>query len=235
MKTIEEFLKWDGSDITEHIINHPFEEQEENKIKYLKIEYNGSFIIGVRRFCKTGITSIVDEMKSFFNLPKNGTHQLRLSGKKYVLIRPTTQYINNKIYIQNYLTLQDIPPITDPIFIDKVKQILAFREIMGITKTFSSSIQILNGSNGSYPISYYEPGYSKNDQDRVIPETLIDEWFKDISLDNYIRQMLNITDIDSCNEKIMILRNQLNSVIERIDPSSIIYTDIVVSRLIRRL
>ena len=227
-----DFLKWDGTDVTEHLSKVKAFECKSGKRTFVCIKASDEIIYCMRRTCKNSLPAIIDEIKTFFKLVKVGTHQIVHKSKRYLLLKLISP---QKGVIQDELTLKDIReqhPENNWIMTEQIQQILAFRELCGVTLSCESSIRIREGKLYAYPISFYEPGVVFGDTKQVIATTLLDKWFKNKTLEECIKNLVKIKTTQDIPERIFEIRNHINMIVERIDKSQITYVDFIISRIL---
>lgn len=235
-------FRWDGSDITNIISGCDIYTGNFNKLKYWIIHFNehdndhDNDKIGdndhdkeicIVRTSKNTLSCLVDEIKSVFNLEKIGTHWCKINGKIYILFKCV--YDKNG-YIKEETTLSNF----DNILLlnkDKIQEVFVFRELLGVTCSYESSIIV---RENKIPISFYEPNMTTEDV-KVIPGTVLDKWFEDTSIDQVVKRLCKINNIDELPMVLYELRNKLEKIIERVDKRAITYKDCIMNRITQRL
>lgn len=249
-------FKWNGTDVTDIINKSRIFEVVYNKITYWKIIYdNGNNLeeeICIVRSTTGSTSSIIDELKPIFGLPKLGTHWCKNDGKdnrkNHTVNKNTTKkflilikcistpdgFIRREDSLRTYMTRLNIT--TDNIenlLKLQVQEIYAFRELLGITKTFDSSIIIREGKGKNvYPVSFYEPSISNNNG-RIIPGIVLETWFEDIDLDDVICKLVNINNVNNLTDRVCKIRSDAEIIIKRIDQENIGIVDIICSKIIQ--
>lgn len=226
---------WDGTDISDIISECDIYEAKHNKIKYWVIHsipgLNGTYNeICIVKSTKTTIPCLVDELKDVFSLPKLGTHWCRINSKYYILIKPNK---TPEGYIKEEITLNMIDIQTDLLRL-QIQEVFAFRELLGVTCSFESSIIIREGKSGVYPISYNEPNMTIGDT-KVIPGTVLDKWFGDTTIDDVVQKLCRINNIDKLAKILHELRGKIENIIEKVDRRSITYKNLIIDRITQRL
>jgi len=230
-------MLWNGTDITDLISKCDVYGAKFNKLNYWVIQYtdvetNKKYEeVCIVRSATNSLPCLIDELKSVFGLPKIGTHWCRLSGKIYILIRPTK---TPEGLVKEETTL-NMYNHGDGLMKMQIQEIFAFRELLGVTCSFESSIIIREGKSGPYPISFYEPNMKPTDGSKIIPATVLDKWFDDTSIDNVVKKLCKINTIDNLTMILHTLRNNINDVIERVDRRLITYGSLIVERITLRL
>jgi hypothetical protein len=229
-------FKWDGTDVTEFISKCDIFGAKFNRLKYWVIQYTDpetkkiSEDTCIIKSSKNSLPCLVDELKVIFGLPKLGTHWCRLNGKTYTLVK-CIRTIEG--YIKEEITLNMIA-VSTPLLIMQIQEVFAFRELLGVTCSYESSIIIREGKTGPYPISFNEPNMATGDN-KVIPFTILDKWFEDSNLDDVVKRLCRINNIDRLATVIYELRKQIDEIIERVDRRAITYKNCIIDRITERL
>ena len=236
---------WDGTDITDLINKCNIYEAKFNKIKYWVIKFSDSNNntdsdnpdsdnnideICIVRTVKNSLPCLVDELKVVFELPKLGTHWCRINNKNYILIR-TIKTKTGDIKEEITLNMIDVPTYMMRL---QIQEVFAFRELLGVTCSFESSIIIREGKSTSYPISFYEPNMTTGDT-KVIPTTVLDKWFVETSIDEVVKRLCRINNINGLPMLLHNLRNKIEEIIERVDRRAITYKNLIIDRITQRL
>jgi hypothetical protein len=228
-----DIMKWDGSDITNQISNIDRFETYHGTDTYLSLKFPDKYVHCIIRSCISSVSNIIDELKPSFGLQKIGTHQLMIGSKRFILFRV---YLDSEGNIITYNTLKTlIYDDDDMLFRCQVQLIFAFRELFGIKKTYESSIRIRSGKLYSYPISFYEPNVTYDEIELIMSDKLLNKWFYDISLDECVKKLLNITKVDDIGDRLMKINDEMESVITRLDRTQIAYRNLVMARIGRRV
>lgn len=247
-------LKWDGSDITTYVKNCQITSGKYGRYRYLKLVHTKTqqTVYCIKRRITNTLSLIIDELKPIFGLSKMGTHRAYYKGDLVLLIRVESisvdfvglESIQEFIRYERTLkeSLEQQPDIISAwLFRRQVQEIFAFRELLGISRSYESTIRIRTGTNFNYPISFYELSltpYPSDSTKQFISDKMLNKWFYDydVSLDDTIKRMLNInTDLTNLTEQIMKLRDALDDVIYRIDKSMIAYSSYIIDRILHRL
>ena len=239
-------FKWDGTDISDFISKCNVYEGKFNKIKYWVIRncfsnnndnnqnnnqnQEKTEEICIVKGCKSSLSCLVDELKKVFKLPKLGTHWCRLNNKTYILIRCNK---TKEGYIKEELTLNMIDTYT-PIMRMQIQEVFAFRELLGVTCSYESSIIIRENKSGSYPISFNEPNMMTGDI-KVIPITVLDKWFEETSIDDVVKRLCRIQNIDKLADLLYKFRKKIEKIIERVDRRAITYKNCIIDRITQRI
>lgn len=239
-------FRWDGTDISDFISKCNVYEGKFNKIKYWVIhkifphniddpnnnqdQEKTEAEICIVKGCKNSLSCLVDELKKVFELPKLGTHWCRLNNKTYILIRCNK---TKEGYIKEELTLNMIDTYT-PIMRMQIQEVFAFRELLGVTCSYESSIIIRENKSGAYPISFNEPNMMTGDI-KVIPITILDKWFEETSIDDVVKRLCRIQNIDKLANLLYELRKKIDEIIERVDRRAITFKNCIIDRITQRM
>jgi len=120
-------------------------------------------------------------------------------------------------------------------FIQQVQNIYAFREIVGVSSTYDSSIKIRTLGIGFFPYSWREPGFTQTFHSTVVPNVALDTWFKDREMQDVIRKLLGIDRYESLPLAIHSLRSKLEDVTMRVDSDLIWVVDSICQRVVDRI
>lgn len=229
-------FKWDGTDITELISKCDIYGAKFNRLKYWVIQHTNhesgkaSEETCIVKSSKNSLSCLADELKPVFGLPKLGTHWCRLNAKTYILVKCNR---TTEGYIKEEITLNMIDVSTSLLKL-QIQEVFAFRELLGVTCSFESSIVIREGKSGYYPISFQEPSMATGDS-KVIPFTILDKWFDDTSMDIVVKRLCRINNIERLSTVLHELRNQIEYIIERVDRRMITYKNCIINRITERL
>ena len=237
------------------------EDDEEIKEEYEECNERGNnedkkYIeeICIVRTTAGSVPSILDELKPIFGLPKLGTHWCKNNGKdnkknksdkkteaKYIILIKCNislegnvlQEISLRDYMINLGATAENIDIVDNLLQLQVQEIYAFRELLGISKSFDSSIIIRKGKGKNvYPISFYEPGVLQ-DNGRIIPAIVLETWFEDVGLDDVICKLIGINNINNLTNRVCQIRKEIELIINRIDKENIFMVDSICSKIIQ--
>ena len=226
---------WDGSYLG-RIGNHNILEQ----VVYTGIKYWRLRILGHTKICIIrNITNlspcIADEIKELFFLPKLGTHYVIYHSKKYLLIEAR---VDAKGKIIEEITIDKVDPNKNEKFVERVREIFVFREILGLAMTREKSITVRWSDKSyipPYPVSFYENEMKPQDEFVCISSVVEKKWFGGIDVDDVVKQMLKIENNDDVSEKISYLRESITKIIERIDKDMVWIVSPIINKLTRRL
>lgn len=228
-------FKWDGTNITDIISESDIYEAKYNGKTYWIIKYidNDDKLheeICMVRSCKNSISCLIDELKPVFGLPKVGTHWFKQGAKMKMLLKCVK---TKEGYIKEEITLNKINIYTSLMML-QIQEIFTFRELLGITCSYESSIVIREMRKNVYPLSFYEPNMTIDDR-KVIPFTILDKWFLGTSMDEVVKRLLKINKIDRIGEVLHNIRGKIEKTIERVDRRAITYKTCIMNRITERL
>ena len=229
-------FKWDGTDVTDIISKSDIFGAKFNRLNYWVIQYvdpetnETTEETCIVRNCKNSLPCVVDEIKPVFGLQKLGTQWCRQGGKTHILIKCV---YTKEGYIKEEITLNMIDVSTVLLRL-QVQEVFAFRELLGVTCSYESSIIVREGKSGPYPVSFYEPNMATIDT-KVIPFNVLDKWFEGSSIDIVVKRLCRIHTIDRIGTVLHELRSQIEDVIERVDRRAITFNTCILNRVTQRL
>ncbi len=224
-------FKWDGSNVTDLLRdeNTTIYEGKNEKKKYWIVKTKEMLeTIGVKTSAHM-TPALIDEMKPIFNLDKVGTHWGKLNNKIYILF-PLEK---NKDSILEELTLDKYK--YDKNIEREIRKIFLFREVLGVTQNCEKSIILRKKNLYIQPISFYESNIRPSTSGKVLSNLILEKWFIGKDLDKAVCEFFNIDDLENINNILLPLKDKLESVINRVDPNSIMYVDEILSRIRSRL
>lgn len=226
---------WDGSYLG-RICNYNIEDYYEyGGTKYWKLNILGHEKVCILRSIDNGTACVCDELKTYFGLSKLGTHRVKYHGKMYLLIEAK---LDSSGDIFEEITINNIVTNDDPFFMERTREIFAFREIFGLTMTREKSI-IVRWSDKSYippyPVSYIEKEMKPYGSRDIISGVVERKWFGDVTIDEVVRSMMQIHSNDDISDRLLHIRGKIEDTIERIDRSLIWVVQPIIERLLQRL
>lgn len=163
------------------------------------------------RRSKNKASSIIDEIKPIFGLPKIGTHSVCFGSTMYTMYRIDTQPI----------LLKDYTGVVDAIFHKYVQYTFIFRLICGLNNNFETSIAVIDG----IPVSYRDTINIRNIDHLNLPVILVNKWFNG-SMSALTAEMLNRAGGTA------IIRKHIQLIIGRIDRELIWMDNAIFQRII---
>lgn len=221
-------FKWNGTEVTDLLKNAIIEEGIYHKTIYWRITWDENLedFCMVRTMSNGTLSCLIDEIKPIFNLQKIGTHWIKYNNKKLILLK--VNLFEGSIIYDLTLDLFDFHPK----LCSEVQKIFAFRDLLGISKSYEKSIVLREITKYNYisPVSFYEPNMEPSSSGKI-PNTVLEKWFKDTSIDQVVKKMFKIEDAKELVSVLYNLRCQLEKVVERCDRNSIIFVDEIVSKV----
>lgn len=222
-------FKWDGSDVTELVKESLIEEGSYEKNTYWKLTHKDILEYCIVRQSGTTIPCLIDELKPIFNMHKIGTHWIRYRGKKLILLR---LIVKDEIIIQD-ITLDKIKFRQS--LSHEVQKIFVFRELLGLSRSWESSIILRERNHFMRPMSFYEPNMTPASEEKVIPNTVLEKWFKNTSLDDVVKKLLKVEKLEDIPKTIHNLRTKMETVVNRVNKDEITHIDEILKRINNRL
>ena len=225
-------FKWDGSEVTELIKDETTKvhEARSEKRMYWIIEKGDEKETVLVKSSSHTFACLVDELKPVFGLEKVGTHWAKIHGKTYILFKPEK---DRKNVILEELTLSEYK--YDKNLEKEIQKIFLFREIVGVPRNTEKNIILRVKGLYVQPISFYEANLNPRIDGKVLSNIILDRWFKDVDLDKAVSELFQITSIEQINDILLPLEQKLREIIERTDPSSVMFVGEILSRVRHRL
>lgn len=203
-------MNWDGSYIgqIENIIK-----SYEIIDKYVKVNFENVSAYAFKYENK--IPLIADEIKPLFGLVKIGRHHA-LWGTKDVLlckIEGVEMSVDTSSDIQ----------------IEEIQRSYVFRLVLGFSSYGDDILRVRKYRSGVKTVtSYIESEYTYEPKHKYcskITKSVISKWFYDVTIvDKLIKSMFK-------REELPILRNKIDEIIKRIDPSQILWVTCLIFRI----
>lgn len=242
----EKELPWDGTYLGILPEGSVIIEQEIRGNKYWRLDINGFNIICIIRTITSPIPCIIDEIKVLFGIPKLGTHYARYKNNTYILIKARL-FLNDmkQEIVQEEETLKECQSksLNTEKFKEKIIRMYTFRDTVGITKTYDSSIIVrwekMETEEGyircePYPISFYEPNV-KLTEDYILPQTVLNKWFDEQSPGPVLKAMLKAYTEADLVSVVSRMRFSIARIIKNIDPDYIHLESTIIRRVSSRL
>jgi hypothetical protein len=224
-------FKWNGSNISDFIKDEKtiIEEGKYKNNVYWKIKHENMEEICLKRNSTTSMGCLIDELKPAFGLEKIGTHWFKFKGKTMIIFKP----IIEKGFVVEELTLDQITYKNG--LETEVRRIFLFREILGISQNYEKNIVLRKKGFFIKPVSFYEANMNPSHSGKVIPDTILDKWFKKTDLDEAVQKFFNVNKLEDINKTLLDLKNKLVDIFNRVDPNAITNLDEILSRIRSRL
>ena len=231
-----QFYPWDGSDLGNMT-------KEELVASSTTLDGKDFWLLNtgehcISKCCKSeeGVfSSLVDEVKPFFGICKNGTHRVTVGGKSYHLTQQLT--VGEELCWEPALSTI---PLEHPIrqdrgFREEVRRIFVLRDLFGAGGYYERNVTLreVPNKNSLSPKRYRAmsvnetPGSGKKRV--VISELLRDRWFKEETFAQVSRRMCNFKGDPVAT--FAEVRETLTSTAERLDKNSVVYINVVLERL----
>jgi hypothetical protein len=204
---------------------------------------------------KINFAVTVDELKPLFSVPKVGTHRYTNRFGQTVLIRrleevlakdpngrPVYKYsVDDRSLVGMATSQRSITPADLPVAIQKA---IAFRLLVGLPVKPSQIIRRPSGVTTvrDWPTTSMEKFIGKTDDDPLISMTMYDKWIdrfstesRDQCIDQIVRRMINFDHIDDLNRVVNSYYDEIRKIIDRVDPSLLVFAQKIRSRLQRYL
>lgn len=230
---INNMFNWDGSQI--FLENMILEEGIYNKTIYWRIHYiyekeQKEEICEVKKSSNKSIPCLIDEIKPIFDLKKIGTHWTKYKGKYLILLKVD---LDENRSIKYHLSL-DLYKYNQKIE-KEIQKIFAFRDMLGMSRSYEKSIILkdINSKKLKYmvPVSFYEPNMTPSNDGKIIPNSVLEKWFHDTTIDDVIKKMLKIDKPEDIGSGLLKLRQNLENIVERCDRDSIMFVDEILTKI----
>ena len=232
-------LPWDGSCLGPWTQVRIHAEVVIDRKKYAYIFYRGNRFTVRYYHCTNAYMCMVDEAKTLFNLPKEGTHWFTSGEKCYIIARVYNRPEINELF-PTVLLYPDINhPFAKQVYMaPHVQQMIAFRWIMGIKDSKPKDLYIYYEQPNNYKIcSTNEKHWADfcKDINPFVSTSIMIDWFDVQTIGRAVGQLTNISDYDSMQRYLPILREQLKVIVNRINKKLISLVDDIIARTSKRL
>jgi hypothetical protein len=167
----------------------------------------------IRRTFTDSRVFVVNEMKTFFDLPKLEMISAKVRGRRYVLINTFDPNVTNEVTLREY-SKYDVH--TTDLYI-QAQNIFAFRRLMCMDKIDDASILVRMHGCRIFLYSYIDT--FENDGKPVIPMVTFNKWFTptETSLSNATQRLLGFDyPTDTSQKEIDRFSDDVDPIIERI-------------------
>ena len=255
VQIVQPVFKWDGSNlgVYDKSVVKCVWEKDINKGRtdeYWLISIKNESVYCIVKKVKDSFPCIVDELKCVFGLNKLGTHLIKIKGistpKFFLLIRVDLidnnfpQEVSLKDYISKYPFM-----MRDEFFRNQVRKIFVFRDLLGLSSTFESSIRVKTPFKGIvYPVSFRDTSHSITKGGSVFSKTTLDKWFVNPdspALDKYDTNTISSILGDSLSWNgdmvgtLLKCRTKIQDIINRVDEGFIWISVYIIDRISKRL
>jgi len=168
----------------------------------------------------TSIPCILDELKACFDLPKIGTHRIKIGGRMYIIY-------HNRLsdWSLNKLSKSQIDKL------DKVKmqRLISFRFLFSVPHSKNSSFVFRSSTGEIY--SFNEPKTYLGECTVDPSERFIKNWFKEIDFRKSVLSILPKSDNESIENFLFSFRWKIEKIIERIDSNYVWLTSYIIEKI----
>ena len=231
-------INWNGSVIDTPITVHDISTYEGRRYAQIKIDDSDRLIPVIYASGSTSLLCITDELKPLFSVPKTGT--LRIPhGSTYQVIYDVGKQIYD-LSIPDNIHISAGQAYT----LRMIQRLLVFRDLMGVSPNQVSHIKIrMTDSGFEYPVSCSDKfpfnkqkGIMKQDYS-PLSSRVLDEWFVEhkTTPDEVFRQMIPKIDMNNLSEIIHKIKNKIDEVIHRIDPTYSWYRNYLYEKIQNRI
>jgi hypothetical protein len=216
-------LRWDGSHIGTISSSNILSRCIVNNRIHMKISLASKvYIVKIIEASRT-LCCIVDELKILFGVKKNGTHIMTVDRKDYIIVRQVTTARNNMRFMYRVSDI-NVDFIGDTL-INRIRRVILFREIIGLSSTFESNIHII----GADVYSTSENNLVKYGESSI--SNVMNNNYFEGNISYLIRGIIKIEDDISLESTLFNLRYKIESIIERVDRTRIDLVDHIMNRI----
>ena len=170
---------------------------------------------------KAQVIIIIDEMKAFFDIAKNGTHQITINSRNYLLFlyrpqEPINSSTVDAIRLEN-LSVQ-------------IAMIYAFRDIFGVTNTNEGSITI-DDNNVLRSVRENDSFLLKSATKMSTLSALAIKKWKLGTINDMLREHFGTDHVTTLEN----FRRMASEVVERVGGNDTLLTELAAQRFLRRL
>lgn len=223
-------IEWNGKQINDPSDKIIWTEKILN-VNYCHIQLDDENILYAEiRQCINLLPIVIDEIKPVFGLNKLGTLWFKHAGYHYMLIKADIFPESREIIVRKKLKIFSISSLNENL-INQIRKIFAFKEMLGITSNNESNILIIDQK----AISCNEFSIKNGEHESCLSNTLIDKWFKNINLNDIIKEISKAYHADRVSSRAFIIYEKIVKIIEKIDRKLITFADIIKLRLLTML
>lgn len=207
-------LPWDGSFIGKISSQDMIYINTILGYRFYDIRLENSLLRCMAKQIANALPSIFDEIKQIFAISKIGTHRIKCNGKLYLLIH------ESRVFSDKLSKIQDLTDSNN----NDIRKIFIYREIVGLRSTHRGSIRLYQDE----VLSFVENSMVLDVHKSVLPKSSVKKWFKEITVDDELRAIMN-------NKTSQILRWEIEKIVNRIDKNFIWIVGIIIERLLLRI
>uniref|UniRef100_A0A6C0BKQ1 Uncharacterized protein n=1 Tax=viral metagenome TaxID=1070528 RepID=A0A6C0BKQ1_9ZZZZ len=175
---------------------------------------------------------LLDELKPIFGLYKNGTHRTWYEGYHCILYRIRTDdqgRVIDEVKLNNFTS-------DDPILAEQARAIFSFYELLGIPGASEKDIMLKPLTSETYYLtSWDECNITPNASTTVLPDSIINKWFSEESIEATICKLLQIKYTEDVLPRVCTLKSMIEEVIERVDRTHIGVCNVIQQRMSARI
>lgn len=245
IRVVENPFIWNGTFLGKFDESVIINETSYCGLRYVLLNIKGfktyGILVSSTALTPADLLCIYDELKEIFGLVKTGTHSLTIKSKTYVVYRAI--FTNNIQFdellsddvLNKYKHLEDLKT--------KVKNLLAYRHLLGVSPNSESGIKIRKSGTGLiFPISLNDKftvdkkeGVIKNGL-RTMSDKNFAKWFPvGDSFADTIKKMLYFKTEDDIPEMVDKIRDKIEEIVNRINKEFIWLENIVCRALVNYL
>lgn len=241
-KVLKDPFKWDGSYLGEIIDDCILRYFYHETLEYWILSHDGYATICQVRKTKKYTHCLVDELKPLFGLIKLGTHYGKYKTGYVILIRARLNLTEDRIVLD--LPLSMCPNLSEPLILDRIKQIYIFRDLLCLSKSTDSSIVLrVNEKNKDlvYPVSLIDSAIDLEKMSNFmmstyLPEVAFSRWIKDESPSLILRRMCNVYNSNTVISRIYKLKEDIVEITKRVCGYEFMdFPDILTNRILAKV
>ena len=186
---------------------------------------------------------LLDELKVVFGVAKRGTHRIQIGRRHHILYYVPISMVGEIVYEPQLTQLSLRSPFRkDLIFKNKLRELVMFRDICGVASCGEASILLRPGPNHTFtPIGSKETGTVLTNcgimSPSVIGRALFNKWFgEEIEVSAVVAKMVGYdSDSGDMASTLSVLRNKVEAIIIRIEPTELSYASMIVNQVSKYL
>jgi len=238
-------MQWDGTFLGFISKNQILEIVKYARETYWRLKITDGLIGGETSFiCKARTAKstdacIIDQLKQLFNIPKIGTHWVRMGKKIFIISKVDSDNIYDVVV---YSKLAVFDKSIYPEFTEEVRTIFAFKEAFGVKFATLNAVGIVRSNipraeaknpdfMGWNALSIKDTHFGYKDgilNGTIVKTAMLKLWFnKNIeNVNTHIRQILNMTSGD-IGEKKRLLKARINDIIKKVDKDQVSLANVI--------
>lgn len=228
---------WDGSYLGQFPSSIIVCERNVHDLKYFHLKLGSFYHFCIAKTTTSDYPCLFDELKPLFGLSKLGTHTIHIENKYYLLMRPSVKGIVC-VYDHKLSDVLEYIDYTNPLnssFINQMRRIFLFRDIVGLTVSNDSSIRLRYVGKGYVPMSFKETKTCILQERSILPITILEKWFNNMKITDVARQIMGIYESTDLSEYLFHFRNDVERIIKRVNRDLLWMSVYIVERLSDRI